>query len=91
MQCVMCRRGETEPGTTTMTFERDTTDGGLYKRTRWGVPDLRQSLFESRNNRALAPHRGGSSTRRSSGRRTLLCGIHFSRIRWNIPLAQNGF
>ncbi len=34
MQCVMCRRGETEPGTTTMTFERDTTDGGLYKRTR---------------------------------------------------------
>jgi YgiT-type zinc finger domain-containing protein len=25
MQCMMCRHGETEPGTTTMTLERDTT------------------------------------------------------------------
>ena len=25
MQCVMCTQGETEPGTTTMTLERDTT------------------------------------------------------------------
>jgi YgiT-type zinc finger domain-containing protein len=25
MLCVMCRHGETEPGTTTMTLERDTT------------------------------------------------------------------
>ena len=25
MQCVMCTQGETEPGTTTMALERDTT------------------------------------------------------------------
>ena len=25
MQCVMCKQGETQPGTTTMTLERDTT------------------------------------------------------------------
>jgi YgiT-type zinc finger domain-containing protein len=25
MQCVVCKQGETEPGTTTMTLERDTT------------------------------------------------------------------
>ena len=25
MKCVICRQGETEPGTTTMTLERDTT------------------------------------------------------------------
>jgi YgiT-type zinc finger domain-containing protein len=25
MQCMMCRHGETEPGTTTMKLERDTT------------------------------------------------------------------
>jgi len=25
MQCAMCTQGETEPGTTTMTLERDTT------------------------------------------------------------------
>jgi YgiT-type zinc finger domain-containing protein len=25
MKCIMCKQGETEPGTTTMTLERDTT------------------------------------------------------------------
>lgn len=25
MKCVMCKQGETQPGTTTMTFERDAT------------------------------------------------------------------